>query len=120
MTHRYMPVFVFTLLVVGLSAGVVGLLGGDDDFFSAGLFLTLTAVPLIITRTVHNSHTVTAHQLAEADRAGYHRALDHVARGLLDAPAPPDPGHRATAEQVAGNVITLRPRPTRPIERKAQ
>ncbi|WP_275463342.1 hypothetical protein [Streptomyces noursei] len=120
MTHRYMPMAISTLFLVGLSAGVVGLLGHNDDLFSAGLFLTLTAVPLIVTRAVRNSHRVTAHQLAEADRAGYYRALDHVARGLLDTPAPPDSGHRATVEQVAGNVITLRPLPDRPIERKAQ
>ncbi|MEW1672807.1 hypothetical protein AB0O47_06085 [Streptomyces noursei] len=105
---------------MGLSAGVIGLLGRNSDVFEAGLFLTVVAVPLIITRTVHTAHKVTAQQLADADRDGYVRALDHVARGLLDAPAPPDPRHRATVEQVAGNVITLRPLPTRPIERKAQ
>ena len=121
MTHRYMPVFAFTLLLVGLSAGVLGLLGNTDDLFGAGLFITLTAVPLLIIRTVHNSQRASADQLAEADRAGYVRALDHVARGLLDAPAPPGPGHRADgAEQVAGNVITLRPHNTDRPERKAQ
>ncbi|MEV0559419.1 hypothetical protein AB0I27_38985 [Streptomyces sp. NPDC050597] len=116
-----MPVFAFTLLLVGLSAGVLGLLGSNDDLWTAGLFLVLTAVPLTIVRTVHNSQRATAHQLAEADRGGYVRALDHVARGLLDAPDPPSPGHhRDRAEQVAGNVITLRPRHMDQYERKAQ
>jgi hypothetical protein len=120
-THRYLPAFASTLLMVGLSAGVIGLLGNNDDLFGAGLFLTLTAVPLIIARTVHRSQGATADQLADADRAGYVRALDHVARGLLDAPAPPSPGHHEDrVEQVAGNVITLRPHHTDPPERKAQ
>ncbi|WP_039936881.1 hypothetical protein [Streptomyces himastatinicus] len=116
-----MPIFAFTLLLVGLSAGVLGLLGNNDDMWRAGLFVVLTAVPLTIVRTVQNSQHASAHQLAEADRAGYFRALDHVARGLLDTPAPPQPGHRADdAEQVAGNVITLRPHHWKQSGRKAQ
>ncbi|MFF5495729.1 hypothetical protein [Streptomyces aquilus] len=115
-----MPLFAFALLMVGLSSGVIGLLGNNDDLWRAGLFLVLTAVPLIIIRTVHNSQRATADQLAAADNAGYMRALDHVARGLLDVPAPRRGGHRDRAEQVAGNVITLRPRQTDRPERKAQ
>jgi hypothetical protein len=107
--------------MVGQSAGVLGLLGNNDALWQAGLFVTLTAVPLLTVRTVHNSQQATADQLADADRAGYVRALDHVARGLLDAPIPPEPGHREDrAEQAAGNVITLRPNLVRPIEREAQ
>lgn len=120
MTHRYMPVFAFSLLMVGLSSGVIGLLGNNDDLWRAGLFLVLTAVPLLIIRTVHNSQRVTADQLETADRAGYIRALDHVARGLLDVPAPRGGHHHDRDEQVAGNVITLRPRHTDRPERKAQ
>ena len=120
MTHRYMPVFAFTLLAVGISAGAVGLLGNNDDLFGTGLFVVLTAVPLTIIRTVQNSQRATDDQLADADRAGYNRALDHVARGLLDAPTPPEPGNREDrAEQDAGNVITLRPNQVRRTERKA-
>ncbi|UUN29449.1 hypothetical protein [Streptomyces sp. FIT100] len=115
-----MPVFAFILLLVGLSAGVVGLLGNNDYTWRAGLFIVLTAVPLLIIRTVHNSERATAEQLADADRAGYIRALDHVARGLLDAPASPTPGHRIDhTEQAAGNVITLCPRQLQQPERKA-
>ncbi|MFE4059497.1 hypothetical protein ACFXP3_24945 [Streptomyces sp. NPDC059096] len=120
MTHQYMPVFAFSLLLVGLSSGVLGLLGDNDDLWKAGLFLVLTAIPLLITRTVHNSQHARADQLADADHAGYMRALDHVARGLLDVPAPRG-GHRNDrAEWAAGNVIPLRPHDSTPTERKAQ
>ncbi|MGX1912439.1 hypothetical protein ACWIID_26775 [Streptomyces phaeochromogenes] len=121
MTQRFTPAFAVLLLMAGQSAGVLGLLGNNDALWQAGLFITLTAVPLLIVRTVHNSQQATADQLADADRTGYVRALDHVARGLLDAPTPPEPGHREDrAEQDAGNVITLRPNLVRPIEREAQ
>lgn len=121
MTHRLTPALAVLLLMVGQSAGVLGLLGDNDSLWQAGLYITLTAVPLLIVRTVHNSQQATADQIADADRAGYVRALDHVARGLLDAPAPPEPGNREDrAEQDAGNVITLRPNLVRPIEREAQ
>ncbi|CAM5489635.1 hypothetical protein SROCM77S_03971 [Streptomyces rochei] len=120
MTHRYMPVFAVALLMAGLSFGVLGLLGNNDDLWRAGLFLVLTAVPLLIIRTVHNSQRVSADQLTNADNAGYMRALDHVARGLLDVPPTPRRGgNRDRDEQVAGNVITLRPHHTHQSERKA-
>ncbi|MEV7991597.1 hypothetical protein AB0O67_06685 [Streptomyces sp. NPDC086077] len=115
-----MPVFAITLLMVGLSCGVIGLLGNNDDLWRAGLFMVLTAVPLLIIRAVHNSQRVSEDQLTAADQAGYMRALDHVARGLLDAPAPRRGGHRDRAERVAGNVITLRPHQSTAPERKAQ
>ncbi|WP_405955821.1 hypothetical protein [Streptomyces phaeochromogenes] len=115
-----MPAFTITLLMVGLSTGVIGILGRNDHVFRAGLLLTLTALPLLIVRTVHNSQSVSAEQLAEADNAGYVRALDHVARGLLDVPAPRGGHHNDRAEQVAGNVITLRPHHRSQPERKAQ
>ncbi|MEV2203771.1 hypothetical protein AB0E11_27945 [Streptomyces fradiae] len=115
-----MSVPALALLLVGLLAGAVGLLRDNDDAMVSGLFAVLTAVPLLIIRTVHNSQRVSAEQLAAADQAGYMRALDHVARGLLDAPTPRRGGNRDRAEQVAGNVITLRPRHSDQPERKAQ
>ncbi|OII60971.1 hypothetical protein BJP40_08495 [Streptomyces sp. CC53] len=116
-----MPAFAFTLLIAGLTAGITGLLGNNDDLWRVGLFAVLTAAPLLVIRTVHASLRVSAAALADADLAGYARALDHVARGLLDVPAPPCPGNRADrhVEQVAGNVIPLRPSTENRIERKA-
>ncbi|KAA6215546.1 hypothetical protein CP973_00155 [Streptomyces albofaciens JCM 4342] len=109
------------LLAIGLALGVVGLLVDNDDAWQVGLFIVITAVPLLITRAVRDSQRVTADQLAEADNAGYRRALEHVARGLLDQhTAPPKGGRPCHVEQVAGNVITLRPHHTDRPERKAQ
>jgi hypothetical protein len=118
--HRYPAATAPLLLAFGLAAGVAGLLGDNDDLWQTGLFVVLTAVPLLITRAVRDSQRLTAQQLAEADNAGYRRALEHVARGLLDAPAPPTPRRRQVREQVAGNVITLRPHHCPQVERKAQ
>ncbi|MEV7205753.1 MULTISPECIES: hypothetical protein [unclassified Streptomyces] len=121
MSHRYMPVFAFTLLLVGLSAGVLGLLGKADDLWRAGLFIVLTAVPLFIVRAVHTALRVNADRIDAAERVGYQKALEHVALGLLDAPTPPNGGHYTDrAEQVEGNVIALRPRHVDRPERKAQ
>ncbi|MFC3347734.1 hypothetical protein ACFOOM_09905 [Streptomyces echinoruber] len=116
-----MPVFAFTLLLVGLSAGIIGLLGDNGDLFEVGVFIVITAVPLNMIRALQQSQRATADQLANADHNGYFRALDHVARGLLDVPRKPTPGHREhRAEPVAGNVIELRPNHVRSLERKAQ
>ncbi|QCX77639.1 hypothetical protein C9F11_20020 [Streptomyces sp. YIM 121038] len=121
MTHRYTPALAIALLVKGLFTGGIGLLSGNDALWQVGLFFLLSAVPLLIIRTVHTSQRATADQLDAADRAGYARALDHVARGLLDAPTPPHGGNRNhRAEQAAGNVITLRPHHIGQPERKAQ
>ncbi|MFB8415407.1 hypothetical protein ACFC63_07820 [Streptomyces albidoflavus] len=105
------------LLLAGLALGVLGLLGQNADLWACGVFSVLTAVPLLFLRAVHNAQQLSEDQLAEAERAGYRRALEHVARGLLDGDHPPSPGHRAT-EQDAGNVIHMRCPSTQ--HRKAQ
>ncbi|MGE9695951.1 hypothetical protein [Streptomyces sp. CH6] len=117
---RQAPVTATVLLLVGLSAGTLGLLGANADLWRVGLFLTLTAVPLLITGTLRRVLHTSEQAISDADRAGYVRALDHVARGLLDPPAPPRPGNHADdPEQSAGVVIPLRPYDRR-TERKAQ
>ncbi|MWA12596.1 hypothetical protein [Streptomyces sp. BA2] len=121
MNSRYMPALALILLGTGLAAGVLGLVGDNIDVFRCGIFVTVCSLPLLILRTLRESQHVSAHQLAEADKAGYRRALDHVARGLLDNHTAPTPqgGDRATVEQVAGNVFHIRPLPYKGEERKA-
>lgn len=121
MVSRYTPILAVSLLGTGLTMGVLGMLGRNDDVERCGIFLTLTAIPLLVIRAIRETHQVNAAQLAEADNAGYVRALDHVARGLLDHNPPrPTGGDRATVEQAPGNVISLRPHRPRHNERKAQ
>lgn len=122
MFRRIMPAIVaYTPLAAGLTTGVVGILVENNDLRGIGVFLIVAALPPLMMRTLRLSQRVAAHQLAEADNAGYWRALDHVARGLLDTnAAPPNGGHPAKPEQVAGNVITLRPNTKDQPERKAQ
>ncbi|WP_399087965.1 hypothetical protein ACGH2B_12345 [Streptomyces sp. BBFR2] len=101
--------------------GLLGLLSHDSNtVMNVGIIMGLVAVPGIVAASVDRAHRVADDQLAASHRAGYELALDHVARGLLDAPAPPSPGRRDDhAEQVAGNVIPLRPHPIQQSERKA-
>ncbi|WP_371652468.1 MULTISPECIES: hypothetical protein [unclassified Streptomyces] len=119
MISRFTPVPAVVLLGLGITTGALGLLDNSDDQTIGGIFLTITAFFLITLRALRNAHRLSAHQLAAADNAGYRRALDHVARGLLDQHAsPPRGGHPAEREQAAGNVITLHPT-TSDTERKA-
>lgn len=121
MISRYLPIAPLVLLGAGIAMGTIGLLGDNDDVWRCGLFLTVTAMPLLVIRAVREAQRVTADQLAQADQAGYRRALDHVARGLLDQyTAPPTPGTRVpAAEQATGVVIPLRPTVYTRQERKA-
>ncbi|CAL9481949.1 hypothetical protein [Streptomyces sp. enrichment culture] len=119
-THRYTTAGAYTLLMVGIAAGVLGLLSDNQNLWHVGLFLAITAVPLIVTRTIQHCQQVSEQALADADWAGYRRGLEHAARGLLDAPAPTGPGHHTDrAEQTTGVVIPLRPHHTE-LHRKAQ
>ncbi|MEV4036405.1 hypothetical protein [Streptomyces umbrinus] len=121
MTTRITPVFALFLIGTGVATGVIGLLGTNDEVTVSGLLMTLTGLPMLIVTTIQNSHRVADYQLAEADTAGYRRALDHVARGLLDQHTAPHPsgGEYATVEHAAGNVIQLRPTHHKGEEQKA-
>jgi hypothetical protein len=118
---RLLPALTLALLGAGIVIGAFGLLGGNDSLMRRGIFLTLIGMPPLIAHTVHNAHRVTADQLAEADNAGYRRALDHVARGLLDQHTAPPPrgGDYATPEHTADNVIHICPLPHKREEKKA-
>lgn len=113
MFSRYLPATSLALTSAGIAAGTLGMLRDHDDMMRAGIFLAVLAIPLIVIRTIRQAHEVSAAQLAEAENTGYRRALDHVARGLLDqntAPCP-SPGAREGVEPAAGNVIRIRPLP---------
>ncbi|MGI5450548.1 hypothetical protein ACQEVM_38385 [Streptomyces sp. CA-243310] len=113
MFSRYLPATSLALFSVGIAAGILGMLRNHDNLMRTAIFLVLLAMPLIVVRTIRQAHEVSAEQLADAENTGYRRALDHVARGLLDqdtAPCP-SPGVRKGVEPAAGNVIRIRPLP---------
>lgn len=114
MINRYMPAT--TLATFGLAAGIVGLVTNISGIAYLGVLSILGSVPPLIISATRTAARVSAHQLAEADQAGYRRAMDHVARGLMNPPpATPlgGPGLEETIQQqvhrAAGEVIPLRP-----------
>ncbi|MGW5673970.1 hypothetical protein ACWEV4_02565 [Streptomyces sp. NPDC003860] len=115
---NYMPM---VPAAIGLATGFIGLATDTSGLAYLGVLSVLSAVPPLIISATRNATRVRDYQLAEADRAGYARALDHVARGLLTPPtAPPSGGQseESILQQVAGVVIPLRR--TDIEERKAQ
>ncbi|MFD5057396.1 hypothetical protein [Streptomyces sp. NPDC058394] len=119
MISRHTPAYLaLGLFVTGLAAGVLGLLGQNDDLASCGIFLTIASLPLFIIRTVRDAQRANADQLAAADIAGYQRALDHVARGLLEPPSPAPTGGGQTT--TPDNVRWLPQRSDDHLKRTAQ
>jgi hypothetical protein len=94
-----LPTLAVALLALGLIVGGVGLFDDEGVFTRAGILLALGSMPPLIVWQSQRAHHATADQLEAAHEAGYRLALDHVARGLLeaDATAPPDGDHRLEA-----------------------
>ncbi|WND36960.1 hypothetical protein RI578_22900 [Streptomyces sp. BB1-1-1] len=116
MSRRHLPAVAFTLpasayavLLVGLAMGVIGLIGEDDDIMRAGMLLGIAALPALIVGHIRHAHRVADEQLADAHRAGYVLALDHVARGLLDQhnDTPPH-GHRYDLDDLDDRELAAR------------
>ncbi|WP_326797484.1 hypothetical protein OG946_20355 [Streptomyces sp. NBC_01808] len=83
------------LLFIGLAMGVAGVITGSDSPMRAGMLTSLAALPAAVLGMMQRAHILADDQLADAHRAGYELALDHVARGLLDQPADHTPPHGA-------------------------
>ncbi|CAM3459696.1 MULTISPECIES: hypothetical protein [Streptomyces] len=121
MNTRHLSTIAPYMFAIGLTAGIYGLLVDLDEAVQVGVILSIAAVPLLVIRAIRATHHATADQLAQAEREGYRMALDHVARGLLDQHTPPNPGRGLAVEQVAGDVIHIRPvAPNTWEEKKAQ
>ncbi|MEU3712924.1 hypothetical protein, partial [Streptomyces catenulae] len=93
--RRHLPACAIALLISGIAVALIGLIGDSRNaVMNVGIIMGLVAVPGIVAASVDRAHHIFDDQLATSHRAGYELALDHVARGLLDAPAPPNPGRR--------------------------
>ncbi|MFD9853416.1 hypothetical protein ACFWXZ_14305 [[Kitasatospora] papulosa] len=82
----------YLTLAAGLAIVAAGLVTYSHSIRTAGLAVTVigaTAVAVTQQRKAAlDAAHVSADQLADADRAGYLRCMEHVARGLLDTPPP--------------------------------
>ncbi|MCX5266050.1 hypothetical protein [Streptomyces sp. NBC_00199] len=127
MMRRRTQVTSLVLLLVGTSGGTFGMITDHQDAGRLGIALAMLAGPLLICHSIRVAQHVSEEQLADAHNAGYRLALEHVARGLLDPPEDPQPGHAETENRAGrgpGNVIPMRPQRIRDAgdgpKRKAQ
>ncbi|WP_037880006.1 hypothetical protein [Streptomyces sp. NRRL F-5727] len=90
--RRVVPPATVLLFTVALAVGATGWATGTDPLTDAGTLGTLAAVPLLYWVMITRTHEVTDQQLEKARQQGYVMAMDHVGRGLIDAPVPPSPG----------------------------
>ncbi|MFZ3569241.1 hypothetical protein ACNYS0_20025 [Streptomyces sp. BH034] len=119
MIGRNFPTLALGALIVGVTAGMLGLLfDNEGDLTRAGILIVLAAIPPFTIWQSQRAHRNSADQLADAHEAGYRLALEHVARGLLDQhTAPPDDGERilhdndGTADRSNRAGLTLAPFP---------
>ncbi|MEU3917085.1 hypothetical protein [Streptomyces sp. NPDC029004] len=98
-----LPTFALTLF--GVAIGFVGLYDEGGHVTHAVILVYLSLLPPFIVWQARLSHRNSADQLTDAHTAGYTLGLDHVARGLLNQPTPPDGDHRA--EQVLDDCADL-------------
>ena len=96
-------------LALGLTIIAWGVLECSPDahrWAKLGWILSAAALPAVITTQVRGATRMADHERAEVDRAGYHRCLDHIARGLLLVadPSGPTPGHPNDQVPVPGTV----------------
>lgn len=112
------PAIAVTLLAVGLALFLYGRITDTHPIGRAGVVSGFSgAVAVVVTqqrRAAERAAQISADQLADADRAGYWRGVDHATRGLFDSPTAPT-GHPHTAPTLA----TIHHLHTNPI-RKAQ
>lgn len=118
MQHRPLAAIGITLFTCGLTTGLIGLSIGDRDLTVSGVLASVPAATAIVVAVLRQQHTATENALADAHRAGYALALNHVARGLFAPPATPRPGP-GTPHRAEDNVIRLYLPAGEPPERKA-
>lgn len=98
MSHRA-PALAFLMLAIGLTVVTVGIATHSHTIRTGGLVTTVLGATAVVVTQQRKATHATADQLADADRAGYIRGLDHAARGLMDTPPPT--GHPHTAPTTA-------------------
>ncbi|MEU9141675.1 hypothetical protein AB0D33_38045 [Streptomyces sp. NPDC048404] len=93
----------YALLTSGILCGALGTYLHHPDLARVGVLLAVVAIP----GYARLNHQASAEMIRRAELTGYMRALDHVARGLLDQNSTGQPGPGDRAELHADNVIPL-------------
>lgn len=113
MNARSLSILGSTMLTLATSLGGYAFLTEAEELGRVGMLVSVPAATVLVVGALRQHSTVNDDRLADAHRAGYTLALDHVARGLLDQPTVPTGGGDQLAE-----VRTL-PAPRRTDERAA-
>lgn len=98
MNARSLSVLGTCVLTLATSLGGYAFLVQAEELGRVGMLVSVPAATALVVGALRQHATVNDDQLAEAHRAGYTLALDHVARGLLDQPTAPTGGGDQLAE----------------------
>ncbi|KUF19563.1 hypothetical protein [Streptomyces silvensis] len=82
----------------GTAISLYGVLHNLYNVSALGTLALVAAIPALSYCLTARATQASDDQLAETHRTGYRLALQHVAMGLLDPPAPPDGGERAVED----------------------
>jgi hypothetical protein len=93
----------YTCFACGLLFGGLGTYHDNITLARTGLLFAVLSIPLY----ARMYHQLREEQIEQAETAGYMRALDHVARGLLDQNRHGEPGPGDNLDTRPDNVIPL-------------
>ncbi|MFF0894701.1 hypothetical protein [Streptomyces sp. NPDC003278] len=95
-----------TLLALGLISGGAGVALMTEHLVRAGVLVSVPGATALVCGAIRRERHTHTDELADAHRAGYVLALQHVRRGLLDQRPDPTPD-RAPLDDRAGSVRRL-------------
>jgi hypothetical protein len=93
----------YFVLACGILFGGLGTYLDNLTLARTGLLFAVLSIPLY----ARMYHQLREEEIQRAETAGYMRALDHVARGLLDQNGHGEPGPGDTLDTRPDNVIPL-------------
>ncbi|HEY1179127.1 MAG TPA: hypothetical protein VGF17_23480 [Phytomonospora sp.] len=106
MNARALSALGIALFALGLTIGGTGLALMAEHLVRAGVLISVPGATALVCGAIRHERQTDTDRLADAHRAGYALALDHVARGLLDQPHAPAPDGAALDDR-AGRVRWL-------------
>jgi hypothetical protein len=98
----------YSFLTSGILFGGLGTYLDNLTLARTGLLFAVLSIPLY----ARMYHQLREEQIQQAETTGYMRALDHVARGLLDQATHGEPGPGDSLAERPDNVIPLNAAPS--------